>query len=113
MLVSLPSYLITIWTWHYNAYSKYLLFQVCINIALHLFSDLSISQCLHRRDNRAGLLPARGRSEGRGKKSGKEGTWYYVEVWRDTREKHLEPRNRPILKCKYLRDFGWEVTTLA
>lgn len=42
MLTSLPPYLVAIQTWHCNAYSKNLLFQFCINIALHLFSDLSI-----------------------------------------------------------------------
>lgn len=28
-------------TWHCNAYSEGLLFQVCVDIAPHLFSDLS------------------------------------------------------------------------
>jgi hypothetical protein len=43
MLLSLPSYFIFICTWHYNAYTKNLLSQVCVNNYCHLFSALSIN----------------------------------------------------------------------
>lgn len=42
MLIFLPSYLVSIWTWSCNAYTKNLLSQVCVNISYHLFSALSI-----------------------------------------------------------------------
>ena len=43
MLISLPSYLVSIQTWHCNAYTKNLLSQVCVNNSYHLFSALSIN----------------------------------------------------------------------
>ena len=42
MLISLFPYLAAIQTWLCNAYTKYLLFQVCVTVAPHLSSDLSI-----------------------------------------------------------------------
>ena len=38
----LPPYLVAIQAWHCNAYSKYLMFQIYVNIASRLSSDLSI-----------------------------------------------------------------------
>ena len=43
MLAFLPSYLVSIQTWHCNAYVKNLLSQVCVNNSYHLFSALSIN----------------------------------------------------------------------
>lgn len=42
MLTSLLPYLVAIQTWHCNAYSKTLLSQCCLNLAPHLFCDLSM-----------------------------------------------------------------------
>lgn len=42
MLISLPPYLVAIKAQYCNVYSKYLLSEYCVNIAPHLFSDLSI-----------------------------------------------------------------------
>ena len=42
MPISLPSYLNSSRAPHCNSYSKCFLFQVCVNMALHLFTDLSM-----------------------------------------------------------------------
>ena len=43
MLISLPSYLVSVQTQHCNAYTKNLLSQVCVNSSYHLFSAVSIN----------------------------------------------------------------------
>ena len=43
MPISLPSYLVSIWTGNWKAFSKNLLSQVCVNSSYHLFSVLSIN----------------------------------------------------------------------
>lgn len=56
MLISLPSYLISIQTWHCNVYTKSPLSQVCVNSSHHFLSALSIkliTQWLGRIGNRA------------------------------------------------------------
>jgi hypothetical protein len=64
MPIALLLYPPAIRTWHCVAYFKWLLYQVYVNVAVHLFFYLSIkliSQYLSRGENRAGLLPARGK----------------------------------------------------
>jgi hypothetical protein len=67
MLISLHPYLVAIWTCCCNAYFKYLLLQICVNIAPHLLSDLSIKAgqpMVDKKENRAGLAST---SQGKGR----------------------------------------------
>jgi hypothetical protein len=76
MLFSWFFYLVSIWTWHCNAYIKNLLFQVCVNSSYYLFSALSVNAYYpvagQNKENRVGCLLVRGstevRSTGRTKK---------------------------------------------
>lgn len=102
MLISLPSHLVSIWTLHCNASVKNLLFQVYVNNAHRLFSAMSIkliSKCLGRRENRVGLLPARGRREKEGNRLSHEEGGQKTEEWKAL--------NASIMS------FDWEVARLA
>ena len=108
MPISLLLYPPAIRTWHCVAYFKWLLYQVYVNVAVHLFFYLSIkliSQYLSRGENRAGLLPAR-----RGEK---EKILLVERPWRHHGETPGAERARPTGKCMYLGDIGWEVARFA
>jgi hypothetical protein len=94
MLISLSSYLAAIQTWLCNAYSKHLLSQVCMNIALRLFSDLSTKadQPMAGQKRKQGwtsdpsqMRAGEGGAWGRGEGICHEGSGRDVE-------KHLKPR---------------------
>jgi hypothetical protein len=68
-----------------------------------------ISQWLSRRENRVELPSARGgEREKKGRFSCKEAR--EETSWENTPEAQ---KARPILKCKYLEDFAWEIAQLA
>lgn len=44
-LISLPSYLVSVRTWHYNAYVNNFLLQICVTNSYHLLTYLLVNKC--------------------------------------------------------------------
>ena len=113
MLISLPSYLVSIpvWTQHCNPYVKNLVSSLCGQIIPCLVNKCWSPNGWIEKRIWPGLPPSRKdrERERRIDRILPQERGSREISWENTSEAQ---RVRPILKCKYLRDFSWEVARL-